>query len=139
MQDSPAYQAQLEGYVTQLAANLRDSPAIPADPRNSSEPWPDADDGALFPAKHCSFKDCTWHGSKYSELEAHLQAEHEQSFTHAESWVRRNNAVRHGKLTRMWLYNAAIANKERAGVPTVGSCVYRLSRMALSVTPQMHV
>ena len=132
MEDSPAYQAHLEGCVNQLAMKIRDNPTTPGNPLDPNASWPDADDGALFPAKHCAFKGCLWHGDTDAELDAHLTTHHKQDFNAAESWVKGSNAVRHSKLTLMGLYNAAIAVKERSGVPTVGCSVDRRAHRAFA-------
>jgi len=132
MENSLAYQAQLEGYVKHVAMKLRDHPTIPANPKNSALPWPDAENGALFPKKHCAFRGCLWAGSSEVELDQHLEAEHKREFQGPESWVHSSTAMKHGKLTHMGLYNAAIAVKERAGVPTVGCSVDRRAHEAFA-------
>lgn len=133
--DSPAWHAKVDGCVQQLAAGLRDCPTVPPDPTHPSNPWLDPDDGTLWPAKHCAFKHCVWHGEADAQLEAHLHEQHGQAFRYAEQWLESREdgrAVKHFRRTWRGLYNEAIALKEREGVPTVGSCPDRRAFGAFS-------
>ena len=144
--ESPAWQAQMDDCIQQLATCLRDKPTIPPDPANPNMPWPNPNDGALWPAKHCAFKGCMWHGDTTGQLDEHLR-EHHQQFSAAESWLSVGNASKHWfypqqvkqhlkkngyERTYTGLYNAAIALKERGGVPSVGCCVDRRAHEAFA-------
>ena len=136
--DSPAWDAQVEGCIQQLACGLRDSPTVPPDPCDPTQPWYDTDDGTLWPAKHCAFSGCAWHGTTESDLEKHLETSHQHNFNCAEQWLDMEDVhgfkpVKHfSNKSWMGLYNAAIAYKERNGVPSVGCCVDRRAHEAFT-------
>ena len=129
MEESPAWQAKLEGCVKQLSWSLREQPTVPPNPSDATKPWPDSDDGALWPSKHCAFKKCTWYGDSDSALEQHLKEAHAAAYACAETWLDKSGHFQH---TWMGLYSAAIAHIERQGAPTVGCSLDRRAAQAFS-------
>ena len=101
----------------------------PADPCD----WhPRADAGFLYPQHHCAFKGCTWHGKsaegEAQSLAVHLKLQHDNVLKET---VKFADPVEDLEFTNQspdgWLplYYAALAVKESAKMPTVGSSVDR--------------
>ena len=54
----------LEEAICTMAAFLRDSPTLPANPEDKRLPCPGVDKSVALPLKHCAFAGCAWHGAQ---------------------------------------------------------------------------
>jgi hypothetical protein len=124
-----------------LAERFRDHVQLPPDPADPTVPWTDVASGVKLPLAHCAFRGCRWtsdHG--VDSLWQHLNEEHMDDFartcgpeacatdTYAEK-LRSGRQVcatdAYAEELRRAYYVAALQQKEREGMPTVGPSIDR--------------
>ena len=121
----------LDEFVHQIAAELREWPLLPVDPRDPDhcESWTDVG-GMSLPLAHFAFKGCGWWSDDLTALDGHLCREHGGVLSgqrHSCLWER--NVCNEN----MALYCAAIRAKEQEHVPLVGPSIDRRAIRQLNV------
>ena len=105
--------------LQKLVARIRDFPAIPADPENSSEVWKAAlsDEMAVeLPTVHCSFRGWSWCGQTDEERDLHIITMHKDDLLSIAMTLPLCFSTEARLLS---VYNEAIAVKTRQGAPII--------------------
>ena len=124
--------------IEALAGSLRQRPLLPPHPEDATRDWTDVASGVRLPRLHCAIAGCPWTGGGTQlpleeAIGNHLLEAHHALFVHvcgrrAEDWQAEgcDDAERatEGEMCLAY-YCAAIREREKAGVPSVGPSVDR--------------
>ena len=105
-----------------VSTRLRMRPLLPPHPQDPTRDWVNVCDGIRFPLSHCAFAGCSWTGKHSDDIDDHILQAHGAEIA---TLVHPDPDLLDLKSEYMAYYIAAIAEKERDGLPIIGSSLDR--------------